>query len=338
MLARSSASSLGAEANHASRSRPALLPRVIRRLIASTLASFQRRAPPAVRASHTAPRGCRRPCSRRSRPRCRSSSRRWPVGAPIGDVARRSLATPGPVVALPGGQRAVRERLVAAFADLIDQGVGDSGPFVGGDGDALLRGRLPGLSADQHREAMVLEQAVGVGEPGVAQPAQERLDRQQRSASIRSTGACPLVAGARAPASAPDGGAARRRRRPSQGVGPSTCSALTKTPPRAARRGRGPAAAPAASGSRWWIASADTIAHQRPGEAARRSRHQVVALLPQRARASSSIAGAPSSRVSSGAWGARRHALGSRPVPRAQIEDRASDGPAGRLERVHGVA
>ena len=57
------------------------------------------------------------------------------LGAALGDVAGGGLGGPRPVVALGVGERAVRERLVAAGAQLLDDGVGDARALVGGDGD-----------------------------------------------------------------------------------------------------------------------------------------------------------------------------------------------------------
>jgi len=62
-------------------------------------------------------------------------------GAAVGDVARRGLGRPRPVVALAGGQRAVQQRLVTAVAQLRDHGPGHTGVLVGGDRDAHRRQR-----------------------------------------------------------------------------------------------------------------------------------------------------------------------------------------------------
>src|SRR5215207_2651116 len=56
------------------------------------------------------------------------------LGAALGDVARRRLARPGPVVSLALGEGAVRDRLVPTLAKLLDDRLGDSYALVGGNG------------------------------------------------------------------------------------------------------------------------------------------------------------------------------------------------------------
>ena len=136
-LATSPGSALGPAANQASRISPSSGSEVARRLSASTLASFHVRAPAAVAASaHSA---ARIPCDlvggdRRARPG--PAADHGLLGTPLGDVARGRLRGPRPVVALGVAERTVHEDLVAAAAQLRHDGVGDSDPFVGGDGDA----------------------------------------------------------------------------------------------------------------------------------------------------------------------------------------------------------
>ena len=94
---------------------------VVRRLSASTLASFQVRAPRAVSASRAESRTDARDLVGGDRgagtgPAADDAL----LGLAFGDVPRRALAGPGPVVALVLGQRAVRDRLVPAPAQLLD--------------------------------------------------------------------------------------------------------------------------------------------------------------------------------------------------------------------------
>src|SRR3954451_14430486 len=58
------------------------------------------------------------------------------LGPPLGDVARRVLARPRPVVAFGVVQRTVRDRLVPTLAELIDHSAGDPHTLVGGNGNS----------------------------------------------------------------------------------------------------------------------------------------------------------------------------------------------------------
>ena len=67
------------------------------------------------------------------------------IGAPVRHVAGGRFARPGPVVALLVAQRAVRDRVVAAAAQLLDHGLRHARALVRGDRD--LMGRQPSLEA-----------------------------------------------------------------------------------------------------------------------------------------------------------------------------------------------
>ena len=101
MFARSSASPLGAVARNASRISSSSASEVVRRLIASTFASFQRRAPSAVAASCAERRADPRHLVRGDRGAgAGPAAHDGLLGAPLGDVAGGRLARPGPLLAL----------------------------------------------------------------------------------------------------------------------------------------------------------------------------------------------------------------------------------------------
>ena len=135
-MARSSSSGDGRAANQASRISASSASEVLRSESASTLASFHLRAPSAVWAStHRAARipwtllaaieapvpvqHATTACSARP-----SATSRAAASEAQAQSSRSS-----------GVERAVQERLVAAGAQLLDDGAGHAGVLVGGDGD-----------------------------------------------------------------------------------------------------------------------------------------------------------------------------------------------------------
>ena len=93
-------------------------------------------------------------------------------GTALRDVAGGGLRGPGPVVALVLGERAVQQRLVAAAAQLLHDGLGDASALVGGDGDSqrasLLLGHARAARGRDHRPPPVTRRAGATIESALA--------------------------------------------------------------------------------------------------------------------------------------------------------------------------
>ena len=185
----------GAAANHASRISSSSACDVVRRLSASTFASFHLRAPSAVCASaHSAARMPGTLFAAIDAPVPVQQQTTRLVGAALGDVARRGLARPRPVGALAVGQRAVGQRLVAARAQRLDDRVGDAGPLVARHRDPH---RAPSYGPCMRRLAargVLVNGAFDVG-ADVARPAQG-VRRRGVPDPRRSTASSALLAAA----------------------------------------------------------------------------------------------------------------------------------------------
>ena len=132
-FARSSACSLGGVSNQPSRISPSTASLVVRSERASTLASFQVRAPRAVSAS--AQSAARIPATLLAAIEAPVPVQQQTIALlrpALRHVARGGLARPGPVIALLVAERAVHERLVPAPPQLVDDGLGHPRALVGG--------------------------------------------------------------------------------------------------------------------------------------------------------------------------------------------------------------
>ena len=186
MFSTSSGSTLAPPPNQASRISPSSASEVARKLSASTLASFQRRAPLAVAAS--AAQGC--PDARHLVGRDRGT-RPGPAGhdrlfgPAVGDVAGGRLARPCPVRALGIGVGAVEHGLMAAPTQLLGQRARHAGQLVG-------RNRYP------HRGRVRRPRSLARAPRPSRSPRASR--RSRPAATVNRMRACPRSAGpARAP-------------------------------------------------------------------------------------------------------------------------------------------
>ena len=194
MFSTSSGSVLELPPNHASRISDSSASDVARRLSASTLASFQRRAPrPRSARRRTAPRGCPAPCWRRSTRPSRSSTRRPP--ARPGRRPRRApplrSPTPSRAARRPRTRRAGAARARAGEAP---RAAPAATPVSSSAATAIRIGRGSGTARRDQTAAIAGSRSWSPRglDGGLAQSSNSHWSPYARMSSISGTSARPL--------------------------------------------------------------------------------------------------------------------------------------------------